>query len=72
MLFGSRALEFLDGQGVTALSNLLLSRRDLLLFDVKSTVPVEEVASLHYAALPLSACFPLLCSSLLWKRCVRR
>ena len=28
MLSGSKALEFLGGQGITALSNLVLSRRD--------------------------------------------
>ena len=53
MLSGSRALEFLGSQGVTALGNLVLSRRDLLLLDVRSTV--EEVAREHYAALPSSA-----------------
>ena len=55
MLFGSRALEFLDCQGIPALGNLMLSRRDSLLLDVKSTVPAEEVARLCYAALPSSA-----------------
>ena len=35
MLSGSRALEFLSCQGVTALSNLVLSRRDSLLLDVR-------------------------------------
>ena len=67
MLCGSRALEFLGGQGVTALGNLVLSRRDSLLLDVKSTVPAEEVARLRYAALPLSASLfptPLLESAL--------
>ena len=44
MLSGSRALEFLGGQRVTALSNLVLSRRDPLLLDVRSTVLAEEVA----------------------------
>ena len=43
MLFGSRTLEFLASQGCTALGNLVLSRRDALLADVRSTVPVEEV-----------------------------
>ena len=55
MLSGSRALEFLGCQGVTALGNLMLSCRDLLLLDVRSTVPAEEVARLCYAALPSSA-----------------
>ena len=54
MLSGSRDLEFLGCQGVTALGNLVLSCRDSLL-DVRSTVPAEEVACLHYAALPSSA-----------------
>ena len=54
MLPGSRALEFLGRQGVIALSNLVLSRPDSLLLDVTSMVLVEEVARLHYAALPLS------------------
>ena len=44
MLSGSRALEFLASQGSTALGNLVLSRRDTLLADVRSTVPAEEVA----------------------------
>ena len=55
MLSGSRTLEFLGGQGVTALSNLVLSRRDSLLLDVCSTIPAEEVARLHYSALPSSS-----------------
>ena len=37
------------------LSNLVLSRRDSLLLNVKSTVLAEEVAWLRYAALPSSA-----------------
>ena len=52
ILSGSRALEFLASHGVTALGNLVLSRRDALLADVRSTVPAEEVARLHYSALP--------------------
>ena len=55
MLSGSRALEFLGCQVITALSNLVLSCQDSLLLDVRFTVPVEEVARLRYAALPLSA-----------------
>ena len=47
MLSGSRALEFLGAQGVTALGNLVLSHRDSLLVDAWSTVPAEEVACLH-------------------------
>ena len=44
ILSGSRALEYLASQGTTALGNLVLSRRDSLLADVRSTVPAEEVA----------------------------
>ena len=54
MLSGSRALEFLGNQGVTALGNLVLSRQDSLLLDVRSTVPAEEVARLRYDDLPSS------------------
>ena len=52
ILSGSRALEFLASQGSTALGNLVLSRRDSLLADVRSTVPAEEVARLRYSPLP--------------------
>ena len=52
ILSGSRSLEFLAGQGRTALGNLVLSRRDSLLADVRSTVPAEEVARLRYSPLP--------------------
>ena len=55
MLSGSRALEFLGGQGVVALGNLVISRRDSLLLGVRSTVPAEEVARLRHAPLPSSA-----------------
>ena len=54
MLSGSRALEFLGSQGVKALGNLVLFRRDSLLLDVSSTVLAEEVARLRYADLPSS------------------
>ena len=54
MLSGSRALEFLGAQGITALGNLVLSHRDSLLVDARSTVPAEEVARLCYAPLPSS------------------
>ena len=54
MLSGSRALEFLGSQGVTALGNLVLSHRDSLLLDARSTVPAEEVARLRYADFPSS------------------
>ena len=52
MLSGSRALEFLASQGSTALGNLVLSRRDSFLADVRSTVPEAEVARLRYSPLP--------------------
>ena len=52
ILSGSRALEFLASQGCTALGNLVLSRRDSLLADVRSTVPAEEVPRLRYSPLP--------------------
>ena len=71
MMSGSRSLEFLASQGCTALGNLVLSRRDALLADVRGTVPVEEVARLRYSPLPLSASiFPhtLLDSALLKMR----
>ena len=55
MLSGLRALEFLGNQGITALGNLVLSRRDSLLLDTQSTVPDEEVARLRYADLPSSS-----------------
>ena len=72
MLSGSRALELLGSQGVTAFRNLVLSRRDSLLLDVWSTVPAEEVTRLRYADLPSSAgLFPLPFSTLPWPRCVR-
>ena len=40
--------------GVTALGNLMLSRRDSLLLDVQSTVPAEKVTRLRYADLPVN------------------
>ena len=55
MMSGSRALEFLASQGCTTLGNLVLSRRDALLADVRGTVPAEEVALLRYSPLPQSA-----------------
>ena len=55
MRSGLRTLEFLGSQGVMALSNLVLSRRDSLLLDIRSTVPAEEVACLRYADLPSSS-----------------
>ena len=67
ILSGSRALEFLASQGCTVLGNLVLSRRDSLLADVRSTVPAEEVARLRYSPLPETVALfpsPLLDSSL--------
>ena len=55
MISGLRALEFLASQGCTTLGNLVLSRRDALLADVRGTVPAEEVARLRYSPLPQSA-----------------
>ena len=52
ILSGSRALEFLASQDCMALGNLVLSRRDPLLADVRSMVPVQEVACLRYSPLP--------------------
>ena len=52
ILSGSRALKFLASQGSTALGNLVLSRRDSLLADIRSTIPAEEVARLRYSPLP--------------------
>ena len=52
ILSGSRALEFLASQGCTALGNLVLSRQDSLLADVRPTVPAEEVARSRYSPLP--------------------
>ena len=70
-LSDSRVLESLGGQGVAALGNLVLSHRDSLLLDVRSTVSAEEVARLHHAPLPSSASFfppPLLETSLVKMR----
>ena len=53
----SRAMEFLDNQGVTAFGNFVLSYRDSLLLDARSTVPAEEVVHLCYSDL-LSGIFP--------------
>ena len=59
ILSWSRALEFLASQGCTALGNLVPSRRDFLLTDVRFTVLAEEVARLRYSPLPETvALFP--------------
>ena len=55
MMSGSRTLEFLASQGCTTLGNLVFSRRDALLADVRGMVPAEEVALLRYFPLPQSA-----------------
>ena len=71
MISGSRALEFLASQGCTTPGNLVLTRRDALLADVRGTVPAEEIARLRYSPLPQSAAiFPhaLLDSALLKMR----
>ena len=52
IISGLRALEFLARQGTTALGNLVLSRRDSLLADVRSTVLAEEVTRFRYSLLP--------------------
>ena len=73
MFSGSRALEFLGAQGVTALGNLVLSNRDSFLLDARSTVTAEEVAHLRYADLPSSSGIfptPLLDSALAKMRAV--
>ena len=70
ILSGSRALEFRASQGCTALGNLVLSRRDSLLTDVRSTVPAEEVARLRYSPLPETvALFPSPLLEVLTKMC---
>ena len=73
ILSGSRAVEFLASQGCTALGNLVLLRRDSLLADVCSMVPVEEVARLRYSPLPETVSLfpsPLLDSALTNMRAV--
>ena len=56
---GSKALAFVGSQAVPALTNLLLSRRDSLLAEVRSTVPAEELSLLRHSPLPPAvAIFP--------------
>ena len=56
---GAKALEFLGSQAVPALANLVLLRQDILLTDVCSTVPSEELSRLRHAPLPnLTVLFP--------------
>ena len=60
MLSVGRAIEFLASQVVTALGNHVLAKRDSLLRDPQSTVPVEALFRLRHASLPSSsaAIFP--------------
>ena len=59
LVSGSKTLEFLGSQAVPALGNLVLSRRDSLLSDMRSTVPAEELSVLRHTPLPpLAAIFP--------------
>ena len=46
---GSKALAFIGSQAVPALANLLLSRWDSLLAEVRSTVPTEELSLLRHS-----------------------
>ena len=55
MLSGSRAVEFLGNQGITALGSLVSSHQDSLLLDAWSMHPAEEVARLCYADFPSSS-----------------
>ena len=57
--WGSKALAFVGSQAVPALANLLLSRRDSLLAEVRSTVLAEGLSLLQHSPLPpASAVFP--------------
>ena len=60
MLSVGRAVEFLACQVVTALGNHVLAKRDSLLRDPQSMVPVEALSRLRHAPLPSSsaAIFP--------------
>ena len=60
MLSVGRAVEFLASQVVTALGNHVLAKRDSLLCDPQSMVPVEALSRLRHAPLPSSsaAIFP--------------
>ena len=56
---GSKTLAFMGSQTVSALANLMLSQRDSLLAEVRSTVPTEELSLLWQSPLPTSiAIFP--------------
>ena len=60
MLSVGRAVEFLASQVVTALGNHVLAKRDSLLRDPQSMVPVEALSRLRHASLPSAsaAIFP--------------
>ena len=60
MLSVGRAVEFLASQVVTALGNHVLAKRDSLLRDPQSMVPVETLSCLRHAPLPSAsaAIFP--------------
>ena len=60
MLSVGRAVEFLASQVVTAFGNHVLAKRDSLLHDPQSMVPVEALSRLRHAPLPSSsaAIFP--------------
>ena len=56
---GLKALAFVGSQAVPALANLLLSRQDSLLTEVRSTVLAEELSLLRHSPLPpAAAIFP--------------
>ena len=55
MLSVGRAVEFLASQVVTALGNHVLAKRNSLLRDPQSTVPVEALSRLRHASLPSSS-----------------
>ena len=55
MLSVGRAVEFLASQVVTALGNHVLAKRDSLLRDPQSMVPVEALSRLRHAPLPSSS-----------------
>ena len=56
---GLKTLAFMGSQTVPTLANLMLSRRNSLTAEVKSTVPTEELSLLRHSLLPTStAIFP--------------
>ena len=59
VISGSKVLEFLGSQTISALCNLTLLRRDSLLADACSSVSPEELSRLRHSPLPTSsALFP--------------